>query len=313
MTVATLVIINNRQYIIDQITVWQYKPTSNVASLMERSGVNDYGKFLFYSGQPILDGTQNFNSECDRIENMTNILGCYSDWKIYIYDVQDDDLDGIKEVTATHEMLHAAYIRLGSDEKDKVDKLLETEYQKLEGDEEFKELMEFYGRTEPGQRQNELHSVIGTEAKSVSSELEKYFGKYFSDRQKVVSLNEKYTTVFANLEARAEAISTQLNELSSSIASGTSQYNSDVADINSDITAFNKKANSGGFTSLSQFNNEKSLLLARVADLENDRATINANIAKFNELINEYNSISSQSKKLNNSIDSTLAPAPLVE
>lgn len=313
MAVISVLLINNRQYIIDQFTVWQYTPSPEIENLMDRSGVGDHGKFLFYSGQPKLDGTQEFNDECDRVENMTAILGCYSDWKIYVYNVTDSQLDGIREVTATHEMLHAAYVRLGVDEQNKINNMLEIEYDKLKQNKDFTELMDFYGRTEPGQRHNELHSVIGTEVGSVNSELEKYYTKYFSDRAKIVELNAKYKGVFEELETRASDLARQLNDLSANIKNSSSQYNIDVADLNSDISVFNKKANNGGFSTINQFNNEKAVLLARVSQVESDRDGINSNIAKYNELLNEYNSIASQSKKLNNSIDSTLAPAPSVQ
>ncbi len=46
------------------------------------------------------------------------ILGCYnpSSRDIYIYNVTNSELDGVKEVTAAHEMLHAAWERLSESE-----------------------------------------------------------------------------------------------------------------------------------------------------------------------------------------------------
>lgn len=311
VAISSLLIIN-KQYVIDQITVWQYQPTSEVLGLVEKAGMNSYGEFLYLASQPKLDATQDFNTECDRVENVTSILGCYSDYRIYIYDVTDSQLDGIREVTAAHETLHAAYIRMGDEEKNKVDDLLEAEYKKLEGDEKFADLMEFYDRSEPGQRYNELHSIIGVEVDGVSDELEVHYEKYFSDRHKVLALNTKYSSVFKELENRADELTAQLNELTSNISSMTDQYNADVTALNNDIISFNQRANAGNFSSQWQFDSEKATLSARVAKLEAARSTINDSIAKYNELLAEYNSIASQSKKLNNSVDSTLAPAPSV-
>ena len=301
-----------RQFVKDQITVWGFQSTSEIDALVGRAGMNDYGKFIYHASQPSLDATQNFNNECDRVENTTSILGCYSNYRIYIYDVTDAQLDGIREVTATHETLHAVYGRMSSDEKSKINVLLEAEYKKLENNTDYTDRMAFYARTEPGERDNELHSVIGTEISNINPELETYYSKYFSDRQKVVVLNTKYISVFKNLQNHANELSQQLSSLASSISIKTSQYNSSVIALNSDITSFNQRADSNGFTSQTQFNSQRAALSVRVAELDTIRAGINDDIANYSSILAEYNSIASESKKLYNSIDSTLAPAPSV-
>lgn len=305
-------LIINKQYVIDRITVWQYVPTSELAALVDRTGMNDNGKFLFFASQPKLDATQSFNTECDRVENVTSILGCFIDYRIYIYDVTDPQLDGIREATAAHEMLHAAYIRMGESEKKKVNALIESEYKNLEINKSLADLMKFYARTEPGQSDNELHSIIGTEVANISPELESYYKQYFSDRQKIVKLKVKYSSVFEGLESRANELVSQMNALSQSISDRSSQYNSEVKALNVDIIAFDKRADSGDFSSQSQFDRERSVLSSRVTTLSELRSGVNEDIVKYNTLLVEYNSIASQSKKLNNSIDSTLAPAPSV-
>jgi hypothetical protein len=221
-------------------------------------------------------------------------------------------LDGIREVTAAHEMLHAAYIRMNNDDKSKVDTLLEVEYKKLENNKNFMERMDFYARTEPGQRYNELHSVIGTEVAEVSSELETYYDKYFSDRQKVVELNIKYSSVFQKLESRANELSEQLSTLESDISNRSAQYNTDVQILNHDIATFNRQVSNGEFSSQEQSIYERATLMDRAANLDVVRTEINNDITKYHSILSEYNSIASQSKKLNNLIDSTLAPAPSI-
>lgn len=302
----------HRQYVKDQITVWSYQSTDEIDSLVDRAGMNDYGKFIYYASQPTLDATQNFNNECDRVENTTSILGCYKDYQIYIYNVTDTQLDGIREVTAAHETLHAVFARIDDDEKDRISLLLEAEYKKLETNTDYSDRMAFYARTEPGERVNELHSVIGTEVDDISAELEQYYSKYFSDRQKVVDLNAKYIGVFKNLQNHANQLADQLNTLSQSISETTAQYNNDVNSLNSDIVIFNQKVASNSFTSQYQFNLERAALTARVAELDEVRINTNSNIENYRSILDEYNSIATESKKLYDSIDSTLAPAPSV-
>lgn len=308
----SLTIIVNRQFVVDQMTVWQWQPNTEMDTLIDRSGMNDYAKFLFHASRPVLDATQTFNTACDRIEYTTSILGCYSNYRIYIYNVTDKQLDGIREVTAAHEVLHAAYQRLSDKEKDDVNVLLEAEYKKIETNKDYSDRMEFYAKTEPGERDNELHSVIGTEIANVDPKLEDYYKKYFTDRQKVVVLNAKYSSVFTDLRNHANSLIAQMDSLTKSINERTIQYNSDVVTLNKDILTFNAKATSGEFTSQAQFNSERAALNNRVSTLDATSSSIHADVVAYNAILKEYNSIASESKKLYNSIDSTLAPAPSV-
>jgi len=307
---VALLLVLNRQYVIDQISVWQYKPSSEVASIVERAGLNDNGKFVFYTAHPSIEDAVSFNQKCGRKENSTAILGCYNGQDIYIYNVTDARLDGIREVTAAHEMLHAAYARLNDSEKKHITALLMDEYEKLKGDKDFGMRMAFYDRTEPGERDNELHSIIGTEVSSISNELEVYYKKYFIDRSKVVALHEKYATIFNELQKRGEEISSQLTELGQTIERQSSQYNADVAQLNRDITSFNAEANDGKFTSDAAFQATRAALVARANALEVARQQINDAIGRFNELRDELTAVASESEALNKSLDSSLAPAP---
>lgn len=294
----------NRQYVIDQAIVWTYVPTSEVTALAEKAGIDGYGKFLYLASQPAIESAANFNSVCGSVEVTASILGCYSNYRLYIYNVTDEKLAGVQEVTAAHEMLHAAYSRMKTSDKEKIDMLLDVEYQKIKNDPGLKERVAFYEKTEPGQLYNELHSVIGTEVENISSELEVYFKQYFSDRSKVVALNAKYISVFKELTDRATALSTQLANLASSISTRSAQYGNDLEALNQDISDFNKRAQNNSFTSQAQFNSQRSSLESRVAYVNAARESINSDTDRYNKILEEYNSIVLASKKLYDSIDS---------
>lgn len=308
--VITLILLGNRQQIIDHLSVLQYQPTGEIAAFADRTAMNDNGEFLFYASRPSLEGTQVFNDKCARHEKSTAILGCYDGSKIYIYDVPNPKLDGIREVTSAHEMLHAAYQRMGEAEKQSVNTLVEAEYVKLSNDSNFSQRMAFYARTEPGERDNELHSIIGTEVASISTELEAHYKKYFDNRSLVVSLHAQYASVFAELQLRSEEISQQMAALKVSIDNETMTYNSQVNQLNADIERFNARANNGEFSSQAEFNAERTNLMNRANGLEGLRAGIGTNRDTFNMLRDELLIIASESEALNQSIDSSLAPAP---
>ncbi len=307
---AAAIMFFNRQFIVDQLSVWQYQPSNDLALLAQRATMSDSGKFYFYTSHPSIEGAEKFNQECTKQEENTAILGCYNSQKIFIYNVTDTKLDGIKEVTAAHEMLHAAYSRLSSDEKSKLGALLEDEYEKLKNNAEFSERMAFYARTEPGERANELHSIIGTEVTAISPKLEEYYKKYFSNRSSLVALHDKYASVFLALQKRNDELATQLETLRIKIDAEVPQYNTGVNQLNNDISAFNTKASSGGFNSQAQFQAERNTLLSRARQLESARGSINADVTWYNQLRDELLAIASQSEALNRSINSSLAPAP---
>jgi hypothetical protein len=307
---AAFYLISNRQCVIDQINVWQYHPSSAIQQISDRSAMSSTGQFYFYASAPSVENTQVFNDKCGRKEASTAILGCYVTQRIYIYDVTDAKLDGIREVTAAHEMLHAAYERMSDGERTKVNALLEAEYTKLKSNGDLADRVAFYDRTEPGQRDNELHSMIGTEITSISPELEAHYKKYFTDRQKLVSLHNKYSSVFSDLQTKSDALVAELNTLGDSIEQETSTYNADVAKLNNDIQNFNARANNGGFSSQSQFQSERSDLLVRANQLDAKRDEIHNSLDRYENLRKELASIASESEALNRSIDSSLAPAP---
>lgn len=308
--VAAAVLFFNRQFVVDQLSVWQYQPSEEVAQLAQRSAMNSQGKFYFYSTQPAVESAEKFNQECTKKEESTAILGCYNGRNIFIYNVTDARLDGIKEVTAAHEMLHAAYDRLTSEEKVKINILLEAEYERIKNNKDFTERMAFYARTEPGERANELHSIIGTEVPSVSPALEAYYEKYFTDRTAVVALHEKYASVFLSLQKRSYEISLQLTEIGNAIETQSKNYNEATTQLNADIATFNAEASSGGFASQAQFQAERNSLVARARQLDTNRNAINQLIAQYNQLRQELEIVASQSEALNRSINSSLAPAP---
>lgn len=303
----------NQQYIIDSIAFWQYEPTAEIEQIAKRTTLTNDGVFHFYAAQPTISSGESYNAICNaQPEQNTAIVGCYAKQKIYLYDVNDPRLDGIKDVTAAHEMLHAIYDRLSSKEKSAINTVLESKYNELKDDPGYSERMNYYARAEPGQKYNELHSIIGTERSDVGDVLEKHYRKYFHDRQKIVSLYEKYSGVFKELETKRKQLAEQLDSLRNQIEQETERYILETEKLSSDIDRFNKRAETGGFTSMMQFNNERLLLVDRSAILSSKRAEINKRVAQLNVLVDEYNQSVTQSNELYKSMNSNLSPAPKV-
>ena len=302
-------LILNRQFIYDQWNVWHYQPSASVNTISERAGLSDKGKFYLAASDAVVEDAAQFNTDCVRQEAKNPILGCYTNLHIYIYDVTNAELDGIEEVTAAHEMLHAVWDRLSDSEKTRIGNMLDAEYAKI-ATPELKARMDYYSRNEAGERQNELHSILGTEFGNLTPELESYYSQYFTDRKKVITMHDKYETIFTQLTTQADTLYSQLTALGKKITTESATYNATAATLSSNIQDFNNRAKAGSFTSTAQFNSERAALIARTSALEAERTSLNAEISSYNDMYAKYQALTVRTQQLNNSIDSTVAPAP---
>lgn len=303
----------NRQFIVDHFVAASFSPSPGVVEAGNRAGLNDLGQFYVKVSRTELNSREDFNSACGSLQTeKTVVLGCYKnpEKRIYVYDINDDQLDGIKETSLAHEMLHAAYDRLGSGEKERINRLLESEAKTIT-DQRLLDVIKHYEQAEPRAVVNELHSIIGTELRVISSELEEYYARYFSNRQAVVALKEKYEKVFTDLADKQQALVRQLNLYSSEILSRQAQYDADYRVLNRDVEAFKTWANSRSATE-NEFEARRSALQGRIAALNDEHRAIKELIDRYNSQKAELDELNLQATSLNQSIDSSLETVPVL-
>lgn len=303
----------NRQFVLDTFTNWSYEPSTAIKSIEARTDFTQQGKFIFYATRPEVLEQDVFNQECPRQEPGSPILGCYTSTdRIFMYNVTDEKLDGMKEVTAAHEMLHAVWHRIGQEERDRLTPILEDAYVTY-GSESLKSRMEYYSRTEPEHISNELHSILGTEVSNLGAELESYYAQYFN-RETILALYSNYNNLYEELSDEADRLHETMQGLTKVIDDSIKTYNADVEVYSRDVRLFNQRADSNGFSSSAQFYNERATLVARSAQLETVRQQINANIQIYNTQYTHYQKIADQLQLLHDSMDSyhTLEQAPSV-
>jgi len=294
----------NRQFVMDQLAVWAYTPSSEIESIESKTAMTNRGQFVFYATHPEVATAERFNELCPRQETQSPILGCYtSEDRIYIYNVADERLNGIEEVTAAHEMLHAVWHRMDSAEQKRLGQQLEAVYAKST-DEAFKNRMSYYQRNEPGEFQNELYAILGTEQAKLTPELERHYAQYFTDRQKVVALYEQYNTVYVGILAQLETLATQMTTLGKSIDDKSASYTARSSSFSAQVDAFNARATSGQFSSTSQFMNERAILMNTSRQLDAERDSINGDITLYGTYYAQYQELAKELDVLNKSIDS---------
>jgi hypothetical protein len=305
-------VLSERVVIADSIRAWAFQPSAAIMTIRDRAHMNADGTRLFYASSPTLDATKRFSTECNNTEKTSVVLGCYVSGRIYLYDIQNTELDGIEEVTASHEMLHAAYERLDSAERARVDSMLEAESRQLSANPEFKERMSVYSSLSSADRINELHSVIGTEISQISPELERYYATYFTNRHAVTSLYDSYHTVFAKLQQDAKDLAKSLDRQAAELNARVNLYNQQADQLDADVRVFNQRASSGYFSSRAAFDAARAVLVARSNDLDQQRVQINLAVDAYEKDRKRFDGLASHLSELNNSLDSNLAPAPSV-
>ena len=298
-------VLTHPQRVTDQFTVWNFSADATITSYADRATMTDEGRFLFFASKPEVSPQGEFDAHCSSQLEDVGILGCYqhADKRIYLYDVTDDRLDGIEEVVAAHEMLHAAWDRMNDDERAALGPLLEAAAKTKADDPEFASTLAYYAKAEPGERLNELHSIIGTEFGDLDPALEKHYAEYFTDRAALVELHNTSHAVFQQQQDAIDDIVAQLDALQASVDADYTTYNTGYDQLNADIAAFNDRAASGDFQSQSQFNAERNALISRQAELDSFYASIDDRKSQYEALVAQLDDLNAQVDELNQSIN----------
>jgi predicted nucleic acid-binding Zn-ribbon protein len=284
-----------------------YTPPASIAALAANTTMNEKGRHLFYVYHPSLEEKGAFNQHCSSNGEQTIVLGCYiSTSGIYLFNINDERLNGIKEVTAAHEMLHAAYDRLGNTEKSRIDQLLNGTFKNL-NDERINKTITSYEQS-GADTVNELHSILGTEVRELPAELEEYYKKYFTDRSKIVDYSEKYEAVFSSYQQQIKDLQEQINSLKDEISGQLADIQHEEASLEAEGQRMENLKASGKYT---EYNAAVEPYNSRLRRLRSLISSYNSNVNKYNELIETYNSLASVTKDLYKAIDSHSAPEAL--
>jgi hypothetical protein len=293
--------ITNVQEISDWFRLRNYEPPARVVKLADDTTMTDNTRRLFYVNHPDLGDKQEFNDHC-RTTEQSIVLGCYINTQgIFLLDVEDKRLNGVIEVTAAHEVLHAAYERLSKSEKDRVDKLTSDFFSKLKN-QRILETVENYRKKDPSIVPNELHSILGTEVRDLSPELEKYYSQYFINRKIVVDFSEQYEQTFTNLRNQVDAYDAQLNQLKNQIDSNQQQITAANDSLQTDRANLDRLLASGNTDEYNQRVPAYNQSVANYNGLVNETRQL---ITTFNNIVEKRNALATVEQELVQAIDSS--------
>ena len=299
VAIATIIVLN-RAWIYDWFRGITYQPNAEMAGIRGKLNLTGRGEFLFNATQPELNEADAFNANCRQDESEVAVLGCYTAGNIYVYNITDVKLDGIRELTAAHELLHAVWARMGSKERENLRPILQQVYQNNLS--VLKDDIETYTDDE---RVEEIFVRAGTEIKKLPDTLEKYYAEIFDDQDAIVDFYESYIAVFREIKMKMEGLASEIEVLRDSVNAKMAEYENKVNQLEMDITRFNSCAETAGcFATEAEFYVQRNTLVARENELNLLNDEINNMIDNYNLKVDEYNADALESRKLQNMINS---------
>jgi hypothetical protein len=291
-------------WIYDYYRAQTYQPSSEMMRIRESLNLTEQGEFLFNASQPELDSAADFNTNCQSNNSETAVLGCYTMGTIYVYNIDSAELDGIRELTTAHELLHAVWARMSEEEKSALNSALAevraTNSAKL--DEEI-------GAYDASESQEELYVRAGTEVANLPDVLERHYAEVFRDQDAVVAYYDRYIGVFQALQTELDGLAAEMETAKTTIDLKTKEYEKRSEQLNADIVSFNSCAEVVGcFETEAEFSAERAELVAEQEALEVLYEELNGLITDYNAKVEQYNAGVTQGEKLNTLINSNAKP-----
>jgi len=240
-----------------------------MVKLAHQAGMNFKGEVLFLRTKPQIDSDSQFQNDCSTTAiNNTGYseVGCYvpNSNRIYILRMPQSLYD--EEVTtAAYEMLHPVYISLYQSDGKNLNQAIEANFSAVSTNsglssctDDMSGQVTSFAKSEPGARDEELFSLLGTECDNLSPSLARYYSPYFSNLAVDVTDNSQIDGLFQGDENQLTQLNNTMNQLNNKINTDytdteswngvdETQFNYDYNIYNSDINTYNND--------VAQFNN----------------------------------------------------------
>lgn len=301
---AAVVFLFDFYLITDTIASFSYQPSSEIAAIAERINLTGKGERILKASHAELQNADDFNTNCPNDTKETSVLGCYYDWHIYVYDIDNRELDGIKEAVLSHELLHAVWQREKNWTKEELTPLLQSTYEKYKGD--LEEHMKTY---DDSYFVDELHSIIGTQIapSALPMELREHYAEIFKNHTQIVTYFNQYNSKFVSLRKELAETGEIIEQMKKEIETKTEAYRQKTETLSKDIDAFNWNAANGFYGDNStQFETDRTQLISRQETLNKEYQAIVDLVDETNKLVEEYNNNVVRSSNLYSSINSNI-------
>ena len=294
-----------RQPLQDAIKLYNYTAPPAIADIATQDGLQPGTRRVFYVNHPLLQAKASFTAACPNGGGeKTIILGCYHGNQngIFLLQVTDKRLDGVTQVTAAHEMLHAEYERLSAQDRKQVDSQLVDFYEHGLQDQRIKDTIESYKKSEPNAVVDEMHSVFGTEVPNLPVALEKHYQQYFIDRSKVTAYAAQYQSEFSSRQAtikQDDVLLSALKQRIDSIEAGLSGQQAQITSQQQRLVAQRRRGDTGGYNAgVPSYN-------AMIDAYNGQVKSVQQLVSQYNQLVAARNAIAVEISDLSNALSTT--------
>ena len=337
---VTLWVGGNQDMLLDWLNVQPQASSPDIERLATATAMTRSAQRLFYRQDPTIEQRREFLETCSKVPVKGVMMGCYSRrgsvGKIAIQAVTEPRLQGMMEVTAAHEMLHAAYDKLSSLERDRLTPLLESAV-KMVKDQRLLKVLNQYKTDDRERYLNELHSHLGTEISNLGEpELEQHYAQYFTDRQQTVSFAVKAGSTLRVIDERAEKLKPEIDRLEidlkarrAELDSTESRSKSSSERLEEQSSALNQVrekaeigvANGDPSTNLiaefenqrSRFNDAVEVHNAQVRERQAQIDSYNDIVVNYKKKVDEYNKLGHDERSLFDGLRSKDSEAPATD
>ncbi len=329
LLIIPLLLVANQQLLTEWLDFAPPPSSPAIQRLAEQSLMTPAGQRLFYRQYPTIESKATFLEQC-KVPDKSIMLGCFvrrgRTGKIVVQQVTDPRLKGTMEVTAAHEMLHAAYERLSQVQREDLGKRLTKAAKRVE-DTRLKSVLDDYQARDLALYHNELHSHLGTELSNLGdTKLEQHYQHYFSDRSRLVALAKRSGSVLKQLDDQAAQLKPQIEQLEAELQqlepqikrseAGLKASQQNLAQLEAELSATKQSAEAAfraqdlqAYQLAGQFEQQKAEFNQQVGQ-HNDRAEIqqnritsfNAKVKDYKKLISEYNKVARESHNILDSL-----------
>ena len=294
--------------IFDTVAGIGYQPSAEMSAVIDNIELTDKGMRILRASRPELQDATAFSQNCPNVSTETSTLGCYYARHIYVFDVDNAELNGIKEAVLAHELLHAVWERSDDTTKQQLDQLLQQTY--VANQAELSEHMDSY---ESAEFTDELHSVIGTQLDyaTLDETLRDHYAAYFKNPSKIVAYFKAYDALLTGQRRTAIAMLSEIQSKKAEIERRSAAYEQSFNQLSQDIDNYNYRAGQGYHSESERIalERERNNLIARQTALNQEYDAISALVDDVNRQIGSYNDLVEHLSGLFESIDSSAKPS----
>lgn len=293
----------NIQSIYDWIRLYDYSAPASISDIAGADQFTAAARRVFYVNHPNIETKDTFSGKCPNGGRESAVLGCYIPYQrgIYILQVNDPTLAGIEQVTGAHEMLHAEYDRLDGKTKNQIDSWLNDYYKHGLHDPNIIDQINAYKKSEPNDLVNEMHSLFGTEVRSLPANLETYYSQYFKNRNVVSSFYAAYENEFTSRIAQINQDDSELQNWKLQIDNLETDIHSKQASLLYTQQQLNAYRNSNN---ISAYNNGVPSYNLQVNSYNNEVQQVHMLVQQYNQLVSSRNAIALEEQQLVQDISS---------